>query len=125
MLRIWQAKKMAEERKFLINPLKKIMEDDLVDESIKLSKFLTKTTIENVHLSAFSYTLPDTISESRTEVSYWYGSKETYLCKKSISKMKEKLPDSQIKIFKGYNHGEACLLDYNLYIEKALKFFNS
>ena len=100
MLRIWQAKKMAEERKFLINPLKKIMEDDLVDESIKLSKFLTKTTIENVHLSAFSYTLPNTISESRTEVSYWYGSKETHLCKKSISKIKKNYLIYKLKYLK-------------------------
>lgn len=123
MLRKWQTKKLAQESKFLINPLKKVIENDLVDEYIKLSKFLTKTTIENVHLSAFSYTLPNAISETKTEISYWYGSKETFICKKSISKIKEKLPNAHIKVFEGCNHGEACMIYYKLYIEKALEFF--
>ncbi|TCK89142.1 pimeloyl-ACP methyl ester carboxylesterase [Natranaerovirga hydrolytica] len=121
-MRKWQNKKIASESKCVLNMVKKNMPEELVEEMVRLSKVLTEKTIHNVHQSVFTYQLPSSISETTTEVAYWYGSKEMIHCKKTIENLKQYLPKIVVKEFKGYNHGELVMKDAHVFIEQALLF---
>ncbi|UJW58952.1 hypothetical protein HXZ66_16860 [Bacillus sp. A116_S68] len=67
--------------------------------------------------------LPPAIKNTKTRITYWYGSKEAFFLKKSAEAISKILPSTQVKVFQGFDHGELCIGNPELYIQKSLAFF--
>ena len=96
---------------------------EVIEDSIKMCLRMSDETCKNVQISCFTYNLPLSIKDNKADIAYWYGSKEGRIYKKSLKRISQVLPDAEIEMFKGYNHGELCIADSQHFIEKALKFF--
>lgn len=96
--------------------------EELVDDIMKILANMTKETCRNLHLSVFGYSLPASIAQVKTDIAYWYGSKEAIFGKKYAQAILAKIPNAKIKVFDGFNHGELCMRTPNIYINEATKF---
>lgn len=96
---------------------------ELVEEILKIGANMTEENCRNIHLSVFNYSLPSSIKSVKTDLAYWYGSKEAWFGKKYAKAISKVLPKAEIKVFKGLNHGELCIGDPELYIKEATAFF--
>nr|WP_307991285.1 alpha/beta hydrolase [uncultured Niameybacter sp.] len=94
---------------------------ELMDEVFKVSHCISDQTIKNV---CEDYMLSSDIQNTKVDITYWYGSKEEWITKKTCHKLQELVPNATIEIFKGYNHGELVIGNPEKYIEKARTFFN-
>lgn len=99
--------------------------EKMLDEMFKICENMTVESCRNVHLSTFSYSLPTSIANIKTDIAYWYGSKEAFYGNKYAKAILAIVPSVKIKIFKGFNHGELCIGNPDLYISEAMEFFNS
>lgn len=97
----------------------------MVEDVFRVGANMTDESCRNAHLSVFSYTLPDSIADTRTDIAYWYGSKEAWLGKKYANCILSKLPGVKIKVFKGFDHGELCIGNPDLYLKEVTEFLNS
>lgn len=97
----------------------------LVEDMFKVAANMSKETCKNANSSAFTYTMCNSIKTTKTEVVYWYGSKEAIFTKKSADCVVQMIPNAKQEIFKGYDHGELCIGNPDLYIKKAIEFFHS
>lgn len=66
---------------------------------------ISKKTLENCFYTSYNYTLPKGLSKVKTEIEFWYGSKESFPCKFAKKLMKQ-LPSMTVRVFDGYGHGE-------------------
>ncbi|WP_160316211.1 alpha/beta fold hydrolase [Acetobacterium bakii] len=98
---------------------------EMVDDVFRIGANMTDESCRNVHLSVFNYALPPSIADTKTDITYWYGSKEAWLGKKYAACMLSIVPSVKIKIFKGLDHGELCIGNPDLYINEATEFFNA
>jgi hypothetical protein len=62
--------------------------------------------------------LPPAI-KTTIKITYWYDSKKVFFLAEAISKI---LPSTQVKVFQGFDHGELCIGNPELYIQKSLAF---
>lgn len=98
---------------------------EMVDEIIRVGANMTDESCRNVHESVYGYSLPTSIAAIKTDIAYWYGSKEKRFGKKYAKAILALLPHAKIKVFEGYNHGELCIGNPTLYIKEATKFFKN
>jgi len=98
---------------------------EMVDDVFRIGANMTDQSCRNAHVSVFSYALPDSIVDSKTDIAYWYGSKEAWLGKKYANCIVSKLPSVKIKVFKGFDHGELCIGNPDLYLKEVTEFLNS
>jgi len=66
---------------------------------------ISKETLKNCFYTSYNYKLPEGIGKIKTEIEFWYGSKESFPCKFAKKLMKQ-LPNMTIRVFEGYGHGE-------------------
>lgn len=97
---------------------------ELVNEIMKVGSNMVDESCRNAHLSVFRYSLPPSIASVKTDITYWYGSKEAMFGKKYAKAITAVVPNAKIKIFKGFDHGELCIGNPNLYLKEATKFFD-
>lgn len=98
---------------------------EMVDDVFRIGANMTDESCRNAHLSVFRYTLPISIADTKTDITYWYGSKEAWLGKKYANCMLSRLPSMKIKVFKGFDHGELCIGNPDLYIKEVTEFLNA
>ncbi len=96
---------------------------ELVEEILKIGANMTEENCRNIHLSVYNYSLPSSLKTVKTDLAYWYGSKEAWFGKKYAKAISKTLPKAEIKVFQGLNHGELCIGDPELYIKEATAFF--
>lgn len=108
-----------------IKQIQNLFTGELSNEIIKTCAQMSEETCRNVQISCFTYQLSSSIQETNTEIAYWYGSKEAFLYKKASKFISELLPNAKIEVFKGYNHGELCMCNPELFVEKANGFFRN
>ena len=101
------------------------MPKPLIDECFKLFSYLSKETVRNAIVSSFNYKIPDSMKQTEADVVYWYGSKEAFIAEKSADYLVKLIPNTKVEVFKKYEHGELCMGNPKVYIEKATKFLNS
>ncbi|MHB8130648.1 MAG: alpha/beta fold hydrolase [Mobilitalea sp.] len=66
---------------------------------------ISKETLENCFYTSYNYKLPEGISKVKSEIVFWYGSKESFPCKFAKRLMKQ-LSNMTVRVFEGYGHGE-------------------
>ncbi|WP_105617807.1 alpha/beta fold hydrolase [Vallitalea okinawensis] len=93
------------------------------DEIKKVGGNMSDESCRNVHRSAFRYSIPASLKNVKTEIAYWYGSKEPKFMKKYAKAILRLKPNAHIKVFEGYAHGEMCIGDPEFYIDQATAFF--
>ena len=72
MMRIMQAHRMKKENKFVHYMLSRtFFPKELVDEIMRVGANMTDESCRNVHLSAFRYSLPSSIANVKTDITYW------------------------------------------------------
>ena len=124
-IRIKQAHRMKKGSKFVRYMFSRtFFPDEMVDEIMKVGAIMTDESCRNLHLSAFGYSLPASIANVKTDITYWYGSKEAMFGKKYAKAILKVLPDAKIQVFKGFEHGELCIGNPRLYIKQATEFFD-
>lgn len=84
---------------------------------------ISKITLGNCFYTSYTYKLPEGISKIKTEIEFWYGSKETFPCKFAKKLMKQ-LPNMKVRVFEGYGHGEILKNTEQLVIELD-KFYSN
>lgn len=124
--RIRQAHSMKKGSRFLKYLLSRTFyPPEMVDDVFRIGANMTDESCRNAHLSVFSYALPNSIADTKTDIAYWYGSKEAWLGKKYANCLLSKLPSVKIKVFKEFNHGELCIGNLDLYLKEVIEFLNS
>jgi len=124
--RIRQAHSMKKGSRLLKHVLSRTFyPQEMVDEVFRIGAIMTDESCRNAHLSVFRYSLQNSIADTKTDIAYWYGSKEAWLGKKYAKCILSKLPSVKIKIFKGFDHGELCIGNPDLYIKEVTEFLNS
>ena len=98
---------------------------EMVDEVFRIGANMTDESCRNLHLSVFRYSLPNSIANIKTNIAYWYGSKEALLAKKYAKCILTTVPNVKIKVFKGLDHGELCIGNPDLYIKQVTEFLHS
>jgi len=125
-IRIKQAHKIKKGNKLVRYMLSRtFFTNDMIDEIMKIGATITDESCINLHLSAFRYSLPSSIANIKTDITYWYGSKEAMFGKKYAKAILKILPNATIKIFKGFRHGELCIGNPRLYTKHATEFFET
>ncbi|WP_347103878.1 alpha/beta fold hydrolase [Streptococcus anginosus] len=66
-----------------------------------------------------SYELKDTLSRTRAKVLILVGSKERSIMKKSVVKIAELIPNSELEILQGYYHGDISINHADDYVERV------
>lgn len=98
---------------------------ELVDETFKIGAHMTNATCRNVLESVYSYSLPTSMATCQTDITYWYGSKESMFGKKYAKALLDRLPHAKINVFEGCQHGELCIGKPQQYIKEAVKFLGT
>ncbi|MFY3791965.1 alpha/beta fold hydrolase [Ureibacillus sp. MALMAid1270] len=102
-----QISKVKENKPFHIL-LRKVMEYGRFDEDAFRRAFyssISYNTILNCFSQLFEYRLPKNLCSIKADVTYWYGSNESYAAK-SARNLKKVLPNLRIRSFDRYGHGE-------------------
>lgn len=97
----------------------------LIEDMFKVCAHMSEETNKNANLSACTYKMRDSIKTTKTQVVYWYGSKEAIFTKKSADCVVKMIPNATQEVFKGYEHGQLCVGNPDLYIKKATEFFSA
>ena len=87
--RIIQAHRMKKRSKltrYMFN--RTFFSKEMVDEIMRIGAIMTDESCRNLHLSAFGYSLPASIANVETDITYWYGSKEHQLFQPTKSQTK-------------------------------------
>jgi len=97
------------------------------EDSAKLAKSslytnIKKESIKNAALSSYRFTIPKNISQTKTTVVYWHGGQEPFAAK-SAKNLKELLPNTNIRIFGNYGHGELITWHPQQFIFEFNHFF--
>ncbi|SDY11987.1 Pimeloyl-ACP methyl ester carboxylesterase [Evansella caseinilytica] len=96
----------------------------VADDAFHICRRMSDETVENIHRACYAYSLPGPGAlNTNTESAYWYGSKEAFICKRMAKQMSKAVKNTRTESFKGYRHGELCIGNPDLYIKKALEFF--
>jgi pimeloyl-ACP methyl ester carboxylesterase len=123
-IRLRQNKRMRNGNRQMVKRMRKMFYPKLMAEEVfNTCARMSDTTCKNVQSSAFTYRLSPAIKNTKTKITYWYGSKETFFLKKSAEAISKILPSTQVKVFQGFDHGELCIGHPELYIQKSLSFF--
>lgn len=93
-------------------------------QSLKRAIFINASseTIYNCFLDLFHYTIPQNISSSTAEVTYWFGSNEPFP-PRSLKYLKEYLPNVKVKVFDNMGHGELITKHPKRCIEEMKRVF--
>lgn len=94
-----------------------------VDDIYKLSSNMNDEICENIAFSNYSYVIPNSISNTTTNIAFWYGEKEKRFVGKSAKQLSRLLPSARIEEFKGLGHGDLISKNPDLFNEKAYAFF--
>ncbi|UTR15888.1 alpha/beta hydrolase [Salipaludibacillus sp. LMS25] len=123
-VRLTQNNRMRNGNRRMIKRMRNMFYPELMAEEVfNICARMSEMTCKNVHQSAFSYVLSPFIKNIQTKMTYWYGSKEVFFLKKSAEAISQMLPSTQIEVFQGFDHGELCIGNPELYIQKSLAFF--
>jgi esterase/lipase len=95
----------------------------VVDSMYMTLQNISNSTIKNVFFSVDTYKLPKDFSNVKTEIRYWYGTKEENERKKDSDFITHTFPNAKSEIFEGYGHGQLALGNPNLYLKYAYGFF--
>lgn len=95
-----------------------------VDEMYQILQHISNTTVKNVFYSVDTYKLPKDVSSVKTEIRYWYGSKEEKERKRDAEFVTNAFPNAKSQVFQGYGHGQLCHGKPDLYLKYAFNFFN-
>ncbi|HWL24831.1 MAG TPA: alpha/beta hydrolase [Ureibacillus sp.] len=102
-----QISKIKENKPFHIL-LRKVMEYGKFDEVALRKAFyssISHKTILNCFAQLLEYQIPQSLRSINADVTYWYGSNESYAAK-SARNLKKVLPNLRIRSFDRYGHGE-------------------
>jgi pimeloyl-ACP methyl ester carboxylesterase len=124
-VRLLQNRLIRRGRRVAIKPLEHSYMKGVADDVIRVCSRMSDETCRNVQVSSFSYRLPETIRETSTEITYWYGSKEAFLFKKTLDHIRTLVPQIQLEMLEGYDHGELCIGNPELFVERALVFLEA
>jgi pimeloyl-ACP methyl ester carboxylesterase len=125
-MRIKQAHRMKKGSKLVYYMLSHTyFPKELVEEIMRVGSNMKDESCRNAHLSVFRYSLPASIANVKTYITYWYGSKEARFGKKYAKAILKVLPNTKIKVFKGFEHGELCIGNPKLYTKHATEFFEA
>ncbi|GKX66566.1 alpha/beta fold hydrolase [Inconstantimicrobium mannanitabidum] len=94
-----------------------------VDEIYEMLQHISNDTVKNVYSSIFTYKLPEDLSNIKTEIRYWYGTKEGNQRKRDAEFIIKVFPNAKYQVFDGYAHGQLCVGNPNLYLKYAYSFF--
>lgn len=97
---------------------------EMIADVFRIGANMSDESCRNAHRSVFRYTLPPSIADTQTAIAYWYGSKEAWLGKKYAKCILSIVPRAKIKVFKGFDHGELCIGNPDLYITEVTEFLN-
>lgn len=102
-----QIAKIKENKPFHI-ALRKVMEYGKFDEVALRKAFyssISHKTILNCFAQLLNYQIPKNLRSVKADITYWYGSNESYAAK-SARNLKKVLPNLSIRSFHRYGHGE-------------------
>jgi pimeloyl-ACP methyl ester carboxylesterase len=123
--RLLQNRLIRKGRRLAIKPLENSYMREIAGDVIRVCSGMSDETCRNVQVSCFSYRLPETINATSTEIAYWYGSKEAFLNKKTLDHIRTLNPEIKVEMFEGYDHGELCIGNPDLFVRKALAFLDT
>jgi pimeloyl-ACP methyl ester carboxylesterase len=89
---------------------------DMFEQYYKDSLNISKESLINIILNNGSYTVPDGLKNTNAKVLIIFGFKEVRIMDKSIRKLMNTIPDSQVCIAPGMRHGEFSLVHYTEYL---------
>lgn len=98
--------------------------EDMFDKYYEDSCKISKQSLINITLSNGSYTLKETIRNTKAKVLIMVGEKELKIMIKSAKKLKEYIPGSELYVAKGLGHGEISLVYHDLYRKVITDFFD-
>lgn len=79
----------------------------MIEEVCRLAQIIKKETMVNAYNSVFRYQLKT--FNFNGKLAYWYGTKESFLCKKYARHIKSLHADTIVKILTNYDHGELAI----------------
>lgn len=95
-----------------------------VDEIYEMLQHISNATTKNVYNSLYTYKLPEDLSSVKTEIRYWYGTKEAKIRKRDAEFITKVFPNAKSQMFEGYAHGQLCVGNPDLYLKYAYNFFH-
>lgn len=98
--------------------------DYLFDEVSKICSRMSKSSCTRAYTDACTYKISNSIKNTKSKIVYWYGSNEALLTKRSATYLLNLVPDTEIEVLEGYEHGQLCLGNPKLYIEKVNKLLS-
>lgn len=118
----WRSRRIVRGNRFILNLIGRAVTPDNHREIVRAAGIMSDRTMDRVMTSAFSYSLPDTVSPGDTRVAYWYGSAEKKMLIRSIEEIRRVLPQVRIREFPGYGHGELCLHHPDVFVRELRCF---
>lgn len=100
-----------------------IFSSDAAEYAYNVAINMTKQDCKNVFSSCFGYKIPDKLTDTDADVTYWYGTRENSFAKKSAGNIAAALPNVLVKIFKDMHHGELIERYPDKYIEELKDFW--
>ena len=80
--------------------------DVLLDECKKIYPYGGGKAVLDGYTSVYTTKLE---SISGNDIHYWYGTKEAFVAKPQVKHLKELYPNTNVKVFKGMNHGQLLI----------------
>lgn len=112
--------------KMLFNPEQwsKNNEDEDYQKVLRFMRSLSNKTIKNSFDSANNYSMPDCIPKMKTQIQYWYGSKEKKARAFNIKYVKKTFKNVVFKEIEGMNHGEFIMMHPKECTAAIINFIN-
>ncbi|MCR6112010.1 alpha/beta hydrolase [Bacillus sp. A301a_S52] len=98
--------------------------EGIADHAFHICRRMSDETMKNVQRSCHNHSIPQAL-DINTKIAYWYGSKEAFICKRMAKQMVKAVKNTRIDVFQGYGHGELCIGNPDLHIEKTREFFKT
>jgi pimeloyl-ACP methyl ester carboxylesterase len=86
-----------------------------------LFRSVKSETIRNCCNHVYSFTLHDSLQNTKSEVLFWMGENEPYP-HKTAHLLRRYLPDMQVRVFKGMGHGQLLHEHPKYYLRELLKY---
>jgi pimeloyl-ACP methyl ester carboxylesterase len=78
----------------------------IADDIIETCSRMSDRSCEAVQRAAFGYCVRPSIGRSPCNISYWYGSKEQSMLRKTVRLLRHYRPKLEVRRFAGLNHGQ-------------------
>lgn len=98
------------------------IKQNMFEQYYKDSLTISRKSLSNIVLSIRSYTVPDELKNTKTKALIIFGFKERKVMDRSVHKLMETIPNSQVCIAPGMRRGELCLVYYMEYLALIKNF---